>query len=107
MTMFRSLLTISGALASLAIVASLALAGCGAAQQQAAPAAASGEPLPESATCPVMKTTFKPDASTTRTEYNGKAYYFCCPGCDKKFAADPESYVKGECEPAAEGGASE
>ena len=27
-------------------------------------------------------------------EYNGKTYYFCCPGCVTKFKADPEKYLK-------------
>jgi len=26
--------------------------------------------------------------------YNGKAYGFCCTGCDAKFAKDPEKYSK-------------
>ncbi len=29
-----------------------------------------------------------------RSEYKGKTYYFCAPGCKKKFDADPEKYVK-------------
>ena len=27
------------------------------------------------------------------TEYKGKKVYFCCPGCDSKFKADPEKYI--------------
>ena len=101
MTMFASLRALPAALATFSVVAALNLAGCGAAQQQSA-ATASAEPLPESATCPVMKSTFKPDASTTHAEYKGKTYYFCCPGCDKKFAANPESYITSDAEPAAD-----
>lgn len=26
-------------------------------------------------------------------EYKGEKVYFCCPGCDEKFLADPEKYV--------------
>ncbi|MHC4998639.1 MAG: YHS domain-containing protein, partial [Planctomycetota bacterium] len=26
-------------------------------------------------------------------EYKGKKVYFCCPGCDEKFTADPEKYL--------------
>ncbi|MHC4323469.1 MAG: YHS domain-containing protein [Planctomycetota bacterium] len=26
-------------------------------------------------------------------EYKGKKVYFCCPGCDKKFLANPEQYI--------------
>jgi YHS domain-containing protein len=27
------------------------------------------------------------------TEYKGKKVYFCCPGCEDKFKADPEKYI--------------
>jgi Cu+-exporting ATPase len=27
-------------------------------------------------------------------EYEGKTYYFCCPGCIDQFKADPEKYIK-------------
>ncbi len=30
-----------------------------------------------------------------KTEYNGKTYYFCAPGCKKVFESDPERYLKG------------
>jgi Cu+-exporting ATPase len=29
-----------------------------------------------------------------QAEYEGKKYYFCCPGCEAKFKADPERYLK-------------
>lgn len=28
-----------------------------------------------------------------RSEYKGKTYYFCAPGCKKAFDADPEKYL--------------
>ncbi|MFC1964050.1 YHS domain-containing protein [Chloroflexota bacterium] len=28
------------------------------------------------------------------SEYQGKTYYFCAPGCKKAFDADPEKYLK-------------
>lgn len=34
------------------------------------------------------------DNETPTVEYNGKAYGFCCPGCDSKFEKDPEKYSK-------------
>jgi YHS domain-containing protein len=34
--------------------------------------------------------------SQLKTEYKGKAYYFCAPGCKKVFEAEPEKYLKGE-----------
>jgi YHS domain-containing protein len=30
------------------------------------------------------------------TEYEGKTYYFCAPGCKVAFEADPEKYLGGE-----------
>jgi YHS domain-containing protein len=29
-----------------------------------------------------------------RSEYKGKTYYFCAPGCKKRFDATPEKYIK-------------
>lgn len=42
--------------------------------------------------CPVLGN--KVNASVKTVEYNGKAYGFCCSGCDDKFAKDPEKYSK-------------
>jgi YHS domain-containing protein len=28
-----------------------------------------------------------------KTTYKGKTYYFCAPGCQKTFEANPEKYV--------------
>ncbi|MEO0183929.1 MAG: YHS domain-containing protein, partial [candidate division WOR-3 bacterium] len=28
------------------------------------------------------------------TEYKGKKYYFCAPGCKKAFEENPEKYLK-------------
>ena len=30
------------------------------------------------------------------SEYKGKKYYFCAPGCKKAFDKDPEKYIKDE-----------
>jgi YHS domain-containing protein len=30
-----------------------------------------------------------------KSEYKGKTYYFCAPGCKKAFESDPEKYQKG------------
>ncbi len=45
----------------------------------------------EQTMCPVMPG--KPINKALFTEYEGKKVYFCCPGCDKMFNADPEKYV--------------
>jgi YHS domain-containing protein len=29
------------------------------------------------------------------SDYKGKTYYFCAPGCKKLFERDPEAYLKG------------
>jgi Cu+-exporting ATPase len=29
------------------------------------------------------------------SQYRGKTYYFCSPGCKKSFDANPEKYLKG------------
>lgn len=41
--------------------------------------------MPAQATCPVMKSTFKPTTKNTWTIRDGKTYYFCCPSCKKQF----------------------
>jgi len=28
------------------------------------------------------------------TEYKGKKFYFCAPGCKKKFEKEPEKFIK-------------
>lgn len=42
--------------------------------------------------CPVKGNAIEEDSPTV--EYNGKVYAFCCPGCDTKFAKNPEKYAK-------------
>ena len=42
--------------------------------------------------CPVLGEPVSHKAPTL--EYKGKLIGFCCKGCDKKFAADPEKYMK-------------
>ncbi len=32
------------------------------------------------------------------SEYKGKTYYFCSPGCKRAFDANPEKYLKGSSE---------
>jgi YHS domain-containing protein len=42
--------------------------------------------------CPVMGKKINPKVGTVT--YKGKAYGFCCEGCDAKFAKDPAKYEK-------------
>ncbi len=51
---------------------------------------APGTPAAIQPRCPVMDAPIDP---SVYVEYEGKRVYFCCPGCDKKFLADPERYL--------------
>ena len=44
----------------------------------------------EQTTCPIMGTAIN---KALFTEYKGKKVYFCCPGCEDKFTAEPEKYI--------------
>jgi len=44
------------------------------------------------AVCPIMGKTVDVELSTV--EYQGKLIAFCCSGCETKFAANPEKYMK-------------
>jgi len=35
-----------------------------------------------------------PAKAAGKSEYTGKTYYFCSPGCKAKFDAHPEQYAK-------------
>lgn len=35
-----------------------------------------------------------PKKAPAKSEYNGKTYYFCAPGCKKEFDADPTRFVR-------------
>ena len=45
----------------------------------------------EQTTCPIMEG--NPINKALFVEYKGKKVYFCCPGCEDKFNAEPEKYV--------------
>jgi YHS domain-containing protein len=44
--------------------------------------------------CPVSGDEFVVSPTSPKAEYKGKTYYFCCPGCDKEFAKDPEKFLQ-------------
>lgn len=44
-------------------------------------------------TCPVSGEEFVVTELSPKVEHEGKTYYFCCEGCDKKFEADPQKYL--------------
>ena len=45
---------------------------------------------------PVCKMEVDPKTAEWKTEYKGKTYYFCAPGCKRTFEKDPEAYVSGK-----------
>jgi YHS domain-containing protein len=42
---------------------------------------------------PVCKMQVDPDKASGKSEHEGKSYYFCSPGCKKRFDANPAQYV--------------
>tara|TARA_B100000315_G_scaffold226789_1_gene234013 strand:+ start:238 stop:390 length:153 start_codon:yes stop_codon:yes gene_type:complete len=36
------------------------------------------------------------NTAPAKSEYMGKTYYFCAPGCKKAFDENPAKYIKGE-----------
>ena len=49
----------------------------------------------DTTTCPVSGETFVVTAESPHVEHDGLTYYFCCAGCDARFAADPHQYLSG------------
>ena len=46
------------------------------------------------ATDPVCKMTVDDKSAAGKSDYNGKTYYFCSPGCKAKFDQNPQQYAK-------------
>ncbi len=42
---------------------------------------------------PVCDMDVDPASAAGSSEYKGKTYYFCSPGCKRQFDKDPERYV--------------
>jgi YHS domain-containing protein len=43
---------------------------------------------------PICKMDVDEKSAKWVSEYKGKKYYFCAPGCKKQFEADPEKYAE-------------
>jgi YHS domain-containing protein len=43
---------------------------------------------------PVCKMQVDEKKAAGKSEYKGKTYYFCAPGCKAKFDQNPQQYVK-------------
>jgi YHS domain-containing protein len=51
-------------------------------------------PLGTKATCPVMGGAFSIKETSDHSEYKGRHYFFCCPGCKPSFDENPEKYLR-------------
>ncbi len=49
---------------------------------------------------PICKMNVNEDTAQYKSEYKGKNYYFCAPGCKKKFDENPERYAEKEAKDA-------
>lgn len=117
--MIRSIIS-RHSVASLAIVLALIPAACGGGGASSAPPAAPSPSPPSTSVsegartspssaselkkpgeaklgdktkCPVSGEEFVVSENSPKVEYQGKTYYFCCSGCDKRFRADPKKYL--------------
>lgn len=45
---------------------------------------------------PVCGMEIDPETAADKSEYQGKTYYFCAPGCKKAFDKDPQKYISTE-----------
>jgi len=43
---------------------------------------------------PICKMTVDEKTAKFKSEYKGRTYYFCAPGCKNNFATDPAKYAK-------------
>ncbi|MDD1709081.1 MAG: YHS domain-containing protein [Methanoregulaceae archaeon] len=43
---------------------------------------------------PICKMTVDEKTAKFKSEYKGRTYYFCAPGCKNKFDTDPAKYAK-------------
>lgn len=48
----------------------------------------------DTTTCPVTGEQFVVKAESAFSEFEGKKYYFCCPGCKGAFEKDPAKFTK-------------
>ena len=54
---------------------------------------------PKFAKDPVCGMTVNVDKAAGKSPYDGKMYFFCSPGCQKKFEIDPGGYASGKIGP--------
>lgn len=106
-TMMRSTLSIASFVSVVSLVLATACGGAPAAP--ASPAGEHGKAAPahsanvkepgdakigDTTRCPVSGDEFVVEAGSPKVEHEGKTYFMCCPGCKKKFEAEPAKYLK-------------
>jgi YHS domain-containing protein len=47
---------------------------------------------------PICKMNVDEDTAQYTSEYKGKTFYFCAPGCKKKFDENPDQYAEKQVE---------
>lgn len=52
-----------------------------------------GAKIGDTTICPVMGNTFEVKEDSTFADYNGQKVFFCCGGCQKGFAEDPDGLL--------------
>ena len=92
--------------AILAFAFALSFAACGGASapQPTSPSASGTLPagvkkpgeaqVGDKTVCPVTGEEFTVTAASPKVDYKGKTVYFCCGGCEKKFGANPDEFMK-------------
>ncbi len=63
-----------------------------------------GKEVSKMAKDPICGMTIDEKKAAGKSEYNGKTYYFCAPGCKKAFDANPAKYAGGEHKMGGHGG---
>lgn len=58
--------------------------------------------LGDTTTCPVSGEQFVVTAESPHVEHEGRTYYFCCPGCDARFQANPQQFLSPQPAPSDE-----
>lgn len=52
--------------------------------------------MAEAAVDPVCGMEVDPNTAQWKSEYQGRTYYFCAPGCKQSFDREPERYLSGQ-----------
>ena len=85
------------------LLAPILLVGCGPTPPQSAPPPATtmlGQPAAGASPAAgmvrdvVCGMDVDPKTTPHKSDHAGRTYYFCCGGCDQKFAKDPEKYLQ-------------